>query len=137
TRRRGPRAARALAGVSLGGAQRLRAELHVMGAAELLLREIDLEGRLQLLAVPGEAAQELLVVGAALVPVGEERRGDVDALAVPALRDHVDLLAGHLLVRLLRRPGIAEVEVARGAVHERVDPQPLAVAGDADVDGQR
>src|SRR5262245_28353308 len=87
---------------SRAAAQRLGAELHVVGASEVLLREVDLEGRLQLLAVPGEAAQELLVVGAALVPVGEQRRGDVDALSVPALRDHVDLLAGDLLVGLLR-----------------------------------
>src|SRR5207237_6686624 len=90
-----------------------------------------------LLTVPGEAAQELFVVLAPFVPVREERRRDVDALAVPALRDHVDLLAGDLRVRLLRRLGVAEVEVARGAVHERVDPQPLAVARDADVDRQR
>src|SRR2546427_6301580 len=66
-----------------------------------------------------------------------QRRGDVDAPAVPALRDHVDLLAGDLLVGLLRRLRVAQVEVARGAVHERVDPEALAVAGDADVHGQR
>src|SRR5512145_778881 len=64
-------------------------ELHVMGAAQVLLGEVDLEGRSELLAVPAEAAHELLVVGAPLVPVGQERGGDVHAGAIPALRDHV------------------------------------------------
>src|SRR5262249_25470085 len=105
------------------GFHRLRAELHVMGAAELLLVEIDLEGRLELLAVPGKAAHELLVVGAALVPVREQRGGDVDARAVPALRDHVDLLAGDALVRLLGLLRVRQIEVAGLAVHERVDPE--------------
>src|SRR5438445_10770385 len=82
--------------------QRLRAELHVVRAAELFLVEIDLEGRLELLAVPGEGAHELLVVGAALVPVRQVRRGDVNPRPVPALREHVQLLAVDLLVRLLR-----------------------------------
>src|SRR5919204_5799419 len=75
-----------------GGLQCPRSELHVVRAPELLLEEIHLERLGQLLAVPLERAQELLVVVAFLVPVGEQRRGDVDALPVPALRDHVDLL---------------------------------------------
>src|SRR5207244_6940825 len=108
-------------------AQRLRAELHVVGAAERRLGEIHLEDLFELLAVPDEAAQELLVLGTELVPVGQQRRGDVDAFAVPALRDHVDLLAGDLRVGLPRRLRVAQIEVARGSVHERVDPQPLAV----------
>ena len=33
-----------------------------MGAAQFFLPEVDLEDRLQLLAVPAESAQELLVV---------------------------------------------------------------------------
>src|SRR5262245_31962113 len=111
---------------------RLRAELHVVRPAKLLLVEVDLERRLELLAVPGKAAHELLVVGAALVPVGQERRGDVDAGAVPALRDHVDLLAGDLLVRLLGLLGVREVEVAGLAVHERIHPEPGAVLVDGD-----
>src|SRR5207245_11424195 len=53
------------------GLHRLRAELHVMRPAKLLLVEVDLECRAELLAVPAEAADELLVVGAALVPVGQ------------------------------------------------------------------
>src|SRR5262249_52911985 len=52
-------------------AQRVAAELHVVRTPELFLREVHLERLRQLLAVPPEAAQELLVVGAALVPVGE------------------------------------------------------------------
>src|SRR5262245_48695756 len=129
--------ARTLGASSRDGPQRVRPELHVVRASELLLREVDLERRRQLLAVPGEATEELLVVRAALVPVREQRGGDVDPLAVPALRDHVDLLPGDLLVGLLRRLWIREIEVARLAVHERVDPESLAVAGDADVDRQR
>src|SRR6185436_14940296 len=108
-----------------GSFQRLRAELDVMRAPELLLVEVDLERLPELIAVPAEAAQELLVVVAGLVPVRQQRGGDVDALAVPALRDHVDLLAGDLLVGLLRMLRIGEIEVARLAVHERVDPQAL------------
>src|SRR5262249_5315957 len=122
---------------AIRGLHRLRAELHVVRPAELLLVEIDLEGRLELLAVPGKAAHELLVVGAALVPVGEQRRGDVDPRAVPALRDHVDLLAGDPLVGLLGLLRVREIEVPRLAVHERVDPEPGAVLVDADVDRQR
>src|SRR2546427_10249598 len=82
-----------------------RSQLHMMGAAQFFPGEIHLEHLLQLLAVPGEPAQELLVIRAALVPVREQRRRDVDALAVPALRDHVDLLAGLLFVGLLGRFG--------------------------------
>src|SRR3989454_5958665 len=121
---------------SIRGFHRLGAQLHVMRAAELLLVEVDLEGGYQLLAVPAEAPHELLVVGAGLVPVREERGGDVDAGAVPALRDHVDLLAGDALVGLLRLLGIRQVEVAGLAVHERVDPEAGAVLVDADVHRQ-
>jgi hypothetical protein len=46
-------------------------------------------------------------------------------------------LAGLHRVRLFRLLGVAEVEVARRAVHEGVDPQALAVGGDADVHRQR
>src|SRR5882762_1349553 len=119
------------------GLHRLRAELHVMRPAELLLGEVDLERRRELLAVPLEAADELLVVGTALVPVGEERGGDVHACAVPALRNHVHLLAGHALVGLLGLLGVRDVEVPGLAVHERVHPEPGAVLVDTDVDRQR
>src|SRR2546428_3276728 len=115
------------------GFHRLRAELHVMRAAELLLVEVDLEGGLELLAVPAEAAHELLVVRARLVPVGEERGGDVDARAVPALRDHVDLLAGDALVGLARLFAARQVEGAGLAVPEGADPHPRAALVDADV----
>src|SRR5688572_18633351 len=50
----------------IGGTQHLRAQLHVVGAPELLPGEVHLEDLRQLLAVPGEASQELFVVGAAL-----------------------------------------------------------------------
>src|SRR5262249_18663784 len=122
---------------AIRGLHRLRAKLHVMRPAQLFLVEVDLEGRLQLLAVPGKAPHELLVVGAALVPLREQRGGDVDARAIPALRDHVDLLAGDPLIGLLGLLGIGEIEIARLAVHERVDPEPGPVLVDADVDRQR
>src|SRR5262249_22688534 len=128
TRRRSAQGRGALGPIR--GLHRLRAELHVMGAAQLLLVEIDLEGRPELLAGPGKAAHELLVIRAALVPVREQRGGDVDARAVPALRDHVDLLAGDALVRLLGLLRIREIEVAGLAVHERVDPEARAVLVD-------
>src|SRR5256885_13534140 len=73
-----------------GRALRLGPQLHVVRAAELLLREIDLELARELAAVPGEAADELLVVVAALVPVGEQRQAVVQARALPALRDHAE-----------------------------------------------
>src|SRR4029450_1397322 len=122
---------------SIGGLHRLGAELHVVRAAELLLVEVHLERGRQGLAVPAERAHELLVVRATLVPVGEERGCDVDARAVPALRDHVDLLAGDPLIGLLWLLGIRQVEVASLAVHERVDPEPRAVLVDGDVDWPR
>ena len=73
----------------------------------------------ELLAVPGIGLQELLVVGALLVPVGEQRGGEIDAFTVPALRDHVDLRADLLRVDLLRRLGIAQIEETRRAIRER------------------
>src|SRR5438309_8093647 len=117
--------------------ERFGSELHVVRAAQLLLREVDLEGRRQLLAVPLETAHELLVVLAFLVPVGEQGGRNVDALPVPALRDHVDLLAGHLLVGLHGLRRIGQIEIPRLPIHERVDPQALAIGADADVHRQR
>ena len=113
-----------------------RRELHVMRAAELRRLEVRFERQRELLAVPVEGAQELLVVRALLVPFRQQARRDVHALAVPALRDHVDLLAGLLRIGLDRMLGI-EIEVTGRAVHERIDPQPLAVRGYRDVHGQR
>src|SRR6185436_3832414 len=132
-----PLTARSGGGRHVRRLQDLGAELHVVRAPQLLLGEVHLERGRERLAVPPEGAQELLVVGARLVPVREQRRGDVDAGAVPALRDHVHLGARVLLVGLLRGLRVREVEVARHAVHERVHPEALAVLADADVDGQR
>src|SRR6202011_4462026 len=69
-------------------------KLHMMRAAELFGKKIDLEFELQLLAVPVVGTQDLLVVGALLVPMFQQRGGDIDALSIPALGNHVDLLAG-------------------------------------------
>ena len=52
---------------------RARGEFHVMRASKPFLMEVDDEILLQLLAVPGIALQKLLVVGALLVPIGEQR----------------------------------------------------------------
>ena len=73
------------------------------GRPSLRLREVDGEERRELLAVPAVGLQELLVVLALLVPVREQRRREVDALAVPGLRDHVHLRADLLLVHDLLR----------------------------------
>src|ERR1700674_5256711 len=89
------------------------------------------------MAVPVEGAQELLVVRALLVPVRQQARRDVQPLAVPALRDHVDLAAGMLLIALLRVFRIGDIEVMRGAVHEGIDPQTPAIGGNGDINGQR
>src|SRR5881392_624531 len=50
----------------------------------------------------------------------------VHPLAVPALRDHVDLSADAPLIGLPGVLRIGEIEVLRGAIHERIDPQALA-----------
>jgi hypothetical protein len=44
----------------------------VVGAAELLLVEVDLKFLDELFAVPVEELHELLVIGALLVPIGEQ-----------------------------------------------------------------
>src|SRR4030095_8213314 len=110
------------------------AELHVMRASKLFLREIYIESRRQLLAIPIKCPQELLVVGTAFVPLRKQTGSDVDAFAVPRLADHVVLPSGLLRVRLLGRLRVREVEVTRHAVHKGVDPQSLAIGGDRNVD---
>src|SRR5437899_2227491 len=75
------------AGVDLILVEALLPEVHDVRAAELFLQEVDREQRRELLLVPGVRLQELLVVLARLVPLGEQRRREVDALPVPGLRD--------------------------------------------------
>src|SRR4029077_16040919 len=60
-------------------------EVHDVRPAEPLPQEVDREERRQALAVPAVRLEELLVVLARLVPVGEQRRREVDALPVPGL----------------------------------------------------
>ena len=55
----------------------------MMWAAELFLDEIDFKFEIEIFAVPVVSAQDLLVVGAFLVPVREQRGGDIDALSIP------------------------------------------------------
>src|SRR5262245_63693551 len=74
------------------------AEPHHVRPTELEGREVELEAVAQLLAVPGVRPEELLVVRALLVPLGEERAGEVETFPVPALGDHVQLAPDLLLV---------------------------------------
>ena len=111
--------------------------MHDVRAAELGFEEVDLEQRRQVSAVPAVGLQELLVVGAFLVPVGEQRRGDVEPLAVPGLRHHVGLLADLLLRGFLRVLRVGDVEDVERAVHEGRDEEPAVVGRQADVDRER
>src|ERR1700730_19077693 len=77
-------------------------EFHVMRAAEFFSQKINLEFLRQILAVPIISAQHLFILGPSLVPIRKERGGNINALSVPALRNHIDLLAGDLLVDLHR-----------------------------------
>ena len=107
-----------------------------MRAAEFQRGEIEIERRLQFFAVPGVTAEELLVVGAFLVPVREKRAGEVEPFPIPALRDHVDLLADLFLVNLFRFVRIGNVEDAALAVAEAIDKQCFVIGAQADVDGK-
>src|SRR6185503_12720116 len=67
-----PLAAGSAGGRHVRRLQDLGAELHVVRAPQLLLGEVHLERGRERLAIPPEGAQELLVVGARLVPVREQ-----------------------------------------------------------------
>ena len=79
----------------------------------------------------------MLVVCARLVPIRQERAGVIDAFAVPALRNHVELRADLLLVDLLWLVRVRDVEYACGSVHEGVDEQSRVVGRETDVDRHR
>src|SRR5918995_709674 len=115
---------------------RLRRELHMMRTAQLLLREVNLEGLTQRTTIPTEGAQELFVVRTLLVPFRQQARGDIEPLPIPALRNHVHLAAGVLLVGFFWLFRVRKVEVTSHAIHEGVDPESLAVSGDRDIYGQ-
>src|SRR3712207_2204523 len=102
----------------LAAVERGRAEAHHVWPPELLPEEIDLEARLQLRASPGIVLEELFVVVAELVPIGEQRTRVVKPLAVPALGHHVDLGSDLPLVDLLWMVRIGEVIDARHPIHE-------------------
>ena len=105
-----------------------------MRTAQLERGEIEIEARLQFLAVPGVSAEKLLVVRALLVPMRQERTGEVESLPIPTLRDHVDLFADLFLVNLFRMMRIGNVEDAALAVAETTDKQCLVVSAQADID---
>src|ERR1700722_4461942 len=113
---------------------RLRREFHMVGPSEPLLGEVDFERIGERMAVPSIAAQYLLIIRAGFIPLRQQAGGDVDTLAVPALRYHVDLPTRVLLVGFLRMLGVREVEVVSHAVHEGVDPEPFAVGCDGNID---
>src|SRR5258708_26185637 len=98
--------------------RRARAELHMMGPAELCLVEIDCPLLLQLFAVPAEKLQELLVVGAFLVPICEQGGSDIDPFPVPALGHHVDLRPGVRRIGFLGGFRVRQIEVMGHSVHE-------------------
>src|SRR4051812_18135144 len=81
---------------------RFGCQFHMVRTTELFLNEINFPLLFQFLAVPAIELEELLVIRPFLVPVGEQAAGDVYTLAIPALTDHIDLLAGRFFVYLLR-----------------------------------
>src|SRR6476469_4410855 len=107
-----------------------------MWAPQLQGGEIEIKTWLQFFPIPGVTAQELLVVGALLVPVPQKRTGKVESLAVPALRHHVHLLANLFLVNLFRSLWVAIIEDAAFAVTETIDKQCFVIGADADIDGE-
>ncbi len=111
-----------------------RAKEHVMRPTELKRSEIEIEARIQFLAVPGVTAEELLVIGALLVSAREKRTGEVEPLPIPALRHHVDLSADLFLVNLFWFLWIGNVEDAALAVGETIDEQCLIIGAQADID---
>src|SRR5580765_942583 len=104
--------------VSVEGA---RTKVHQMGSAQTFLQEVDREALRQRLAIPAIGPEKLLIGIARLVPIGEQRACVIDTLAVPALRDHVQLFADLSLVDLLRVVGIRHVIDTGLAIHEAVD----------------
>src|SRR5215471_2046136 len=107
-----------------------------MWASELERGEIKVKLRLQLLAVPGKSAKELFVVVAGFVPVRQQRAGEIQAFAVPALRNHVYLPADLLLVLLARLMRIRHVENAALTIAEAIHEQGLVIRADANVHRQ-
>ncbi len=83
-----------------GRRQRTSGKFHVMGAAKLLFIKVDLEFLNELFSIPVISLQELLVVGALLVPIRKQRSRDINALSIPALGNHVHLAARHPSHRL-------------------------------------
>ena len=113
--------------------RRFGRKLHVMGATKFFLVEVDAPLLLEFLAVPAEQFEKLFVISAFFVPIGQQATGDVDALAIPALADHVDLFSGGLFIHLLGRFRIGQVEQACLSVHEGIDPKTLAIGSDRDI----
>src|ERR1700724_1722152 len=105
-----------------------------MRAAQLERGEIEIEGWLQLLAIPRITANELLVVDALFVPPRQKRAREVEPLPVPALRHHIHLPANLLRVNLFRLLWIGNIKHAALAVTETIYKQSLVIGTEADVD---
>src|SRR5690606_9484270 len=105
-----------------------------MRAAELERGEIELEPLREPAAVPRVGAEELLIVLALLVPVSEQRAGEVEAFSVPALRDHVHLATDLLLGDQPRVERIAQIIDAADAVSDSVHEPRRVIRTQAHVD---
>src|SRR6476469_7600423 len=105
-----------------------------MRTTEFKRGEIEIKRWFQFFAVPSIGSNELLIVGALLVPVGQERTGEVDTFSIPAFRDHVDLPSYLLLINLLRLLWVCDVENANLAVSEAGHEQGFIIGTQADVD---
>src|SRR5262249_11650611 len=70
---------------ALVGIKRLGAEVHQVSPTQTFPKEVDREALRHRLAIPVISSEELLIGVSGLVPVGQERTGEVDTLAIPAL----------------------------------------------------
>src|SRR5580765_63938 len=107
-----------------------------MRTSQLQRGEINVKARFQLFAVPGISAEKLFVVSAAFVPVRQQRAREVEAFAVPTLRNHVELTTDLFFINLLGLMGIRYVEDTALAIAEAIDEQGFVISADADVHQQ-
>ena len=111
-----------------------------MRHAQACRQEIDGKLQGQFFPVPGvrlEVLQVFALFRLALVPVGQQGRGEIYPFPVPALGQHVDLCADLLRVNLLCVMGVADIEHPGHAVVPGVHPQQRVIRRDGNVHGQR
>src|SRR5690242_17923952 len=105
-----------------------------MRTTKLQRGEIEIKSWLQFLPVPRIGPDELLVICALLIPIRQERTGEIETLPIPALRHHVDLLPDLLLINLLRLLRISDIENATLAVPEAADKQSFVIGTQTNID---